>query len=66
MRQEPYVGDAIDDLAEIHADLNGAAWHIEQGVPANAAFYAKLLFGHWGAHALNLKRYVHARLHGFS
>ena len=57
------VSDAVDDLADIYADLNVALMYYDKGISKNLFWYAKLMFGHWGAHAIELKRYLHKRLH---
>jgi len=57
------ISDAVDDLVEIHADLNEALVYFDKGVPNNMFWHAKLMFGHWGTHAIELKRYLHKRLH---
>ena len=58
-----YVADAVDDIIDIWLDLNRSIWHIREDDPANGAWYAKLMFNHWGEHAINLKRYLHKRIY---
>ena len=62
-KETTYAGDAIDDLLDIYLDINHAAWQFSQEIPENGAWYAKLMFNHWGLHAINLKRYLHYRLY---
>lgn len=60
---EILTGDAIDDLADIYTDLSEALRLKETCDPKAGIWYAKLMFGHWGAHAIELKRYIHQKLH---
>lgn len=65
---DPHAGvsDAIDDLADIYIDLSRSVQVAGiNGQDAGIA-YARLLFGHWGAHVINLKHFLHQRLFGFS
>lgn len=57
------VNDAIDDVCDIYCDLNQSLWYIENGEPSLCLWSAKLLFGHWGRHAINLKSYLHKHIH---
>lgn len=57
------VGDAIDDIADIYLDLAGALWYFDNGDPALCLWQAKLLFFHWGRHAICLKSFLHEQLH---
>lgn len=57
------VSDAINDLHDIYADLNIALKYFEKGIWKNMFWYARMMFGHWGRHAINLKSYLHKNLH---
>ncbi|MEM8771512.1 MAG: DUF5063 domain-containing protein [Pseudomonadota bacterium] len=59
------VGDALDDLVDIYIDLNTALAYFENGVWKNMFWHARLMFGHWGRHAIDLKSYLHQKLHGW-
>jgi len=59
------VGDAIDDLMDIYQDLHESLWHFDRGDSENGIWYAKIMFGHWGKHALELKRHLHLLKYGF-
>ncbi len=56
------INDALDDLCDIHRDLNDTLWHFERGDIATGLWYAKLMFGHWGRHLIDLKSYLHKQL----
>ena len=57
------VGDALDDLQDIYTDLNIALKYFEMGVWKNMFWHARLMFGHWGRHAIDLKSYLHNKIH---
>ena len=57
------VSDATDDILDIYCDLNESLWYCENGNPELLLWSAKLLFGHWGRHAINLKSYLHKLIH---
>jgi hypothetical protein len=57
------VGDACDDVYDIYCDLSEALWHIENENSVMGLWHAKLLFGHWGRHAIDLKAYLHKKIH---
>lgn len=61
--EKTYVAAAIDDVMDIWLDLNRAVWHLREDDPANGAWYAKLMFCHWGEHAINLKRCLHQQIY---
>jgi hypothetical protein len=65
VEQPILVADGIDDIADIAADLADAAWRWEHVGEANAIWHLKLLHGHWGRHLLDLRSYLHAKLHGW-
>ncbi|HEX8415556.1 MAG TPA: DUF5063 domain-containing protein [Sphingomicrobium sp.] len=55
------VGDAIDDLADIRADLEEVVWRFENVGPDDAHWYFRFLFEvHWGMHLRELALYLHA------
>jgi hypothetical protein len=57
------MGDALDDVADIAADMAEAAWRWDHLGEADAAWYLHLMHGHWGRHLLNLRSYLHALIH---
>lgn len=55
------VGDAIDDLADIAADLEQVLWRFENLGADDAHWYYRFLFEiHWGMHLRELALYLHA------
>lgn len=59
--EEPMVGDAIDDLADISADLEEVIWRFENLGPDDAHWHFRFLFEiHWGEHLRELSCYLHA------
>lgn len=55
------VGDAIDDLADISADLEEVIWRFENLGPEDAHWHFRFLFEvHWGMHLRELSLYLHA------
>jgi len=62
-KAEISLSDAQDDIYDIYLDLNKTLWHIENGNPQIGLWYAKLLVGHWGRHAIDLKSYLHKQIH---
>lgn len=55
------VGDAIDDLADISADLEQVIWRFENLGPDDAHWHFRFLFEiHWGMHLRELSLYLHA------
>ncbi len=55
------VGDAIDDLADISADLEQVIWRFENIGPDDAHWHFRFLFEiHWGMHLRQLSLYLHA------
>ena len=58
------MGDAVDDLADIYADLRGVAWLLENASPADAVWQFRFGYqSHWGRHLLNLRSYLHWKLY---
>ena len=54
------MGDAVDDLADIAADLEPIVWLWDQGRHDEAAWHFQLSYRqHWGTHLHDLRRYVH-------
>jgi hypothetical protein len=63
MEQTPGLGDAIDDLCDITADLQVARWFAEhRGSAVGAALLAWSFDFHWGQHLRELQGYLHCRL----
>ena len=61
--EDPLVGDALDDIADIARDLAEVAWRWENVSPADAGWHFRLLYQtHWGAHAHALRSYVYGRI----
>lgn len=59
------VGDLHDDLADIWRDVREGLEHWRAGRPGDALFHWHSLFRvHWGAHAADALRELHARLRG--
>jgi len=57
------VGDAMDDLHDIIADLSEIVWRWQETSEADAIWHLRLSFEHhWGRHAVNLRSYLHGRL----
>jgi len=55
------VGDAIDDLADISADLEEVIWRFDNLGPDDAHWHFRFLFEvHWGMHLRELAVYLHA------
>ncbi len=57
------LGDAADDIYDIYQDLGDSRWYIENGQVELGLWNAKLLFGHWARHAIDLKGYLHRRIY---
>lgn len=55
------LADAIDDLVDLTRDLREVIWRDAHLGPDDAAWYFRLMFFHWGAHARGLALYLHAR-----
>lgn len=55
------LADAIDDLVDLTRDLREVIWRDAHLGPDDAAWYFRLMFFHWGAHARGLTLYLHAR-----
>jgi hypothetical protein len=61
VNEEGMVGDAIDDLADISADLEQVIWRFENLGPDDAHWHFRFLFEiHWGMHLRELSLYLHA------
>ncbi len=55
------VGDAIDDICDIAADLSEVAWLWEHVGKSAALWQFHFSFNaHWGAHLRSLQCYIHA------
>lgn len=53
------VGDAIEDIVEITADLHEVAWHLDNGQEAHGLWlYAWGFDAHWGSHLRQLQVYL--------
>lgn len=58
--EEPTVGDAADDLADILRDLDGALWVEQQEGWRNAIWVAKFGYEHhFGSHLVDLRAYLY-------
>lgn len=55
------VGDAIDDLADLTLDMRDVVWLADHQAVADAHWYFRLHYFHWGLHARELALYLHAR-----
>ncbi len=61
--EKPGVGDAIDDLEDIAADLEGVVWRWENTDPEDAAWSYRFDYEtHWGKHLHELRAYLHAKM----
>ena len=61
LNEKGMVGDAIDDLADIAADLEEVVWRFESLGANDAHWHYKFLFEiHWGMHLRELALYLHA------
>ena len=59
---EAVVGDLADDLADIYRDLDYGHKLYEAGEHAEAAWQWRFSFNHWGRHAMEGMRAIHAHL----
>jgi hypothetical protein len=57
------LNDAIDDIVDITRDMREVIWVADRIGADDANFQFRLLFSHWGTHARDLLRYLHARHH---
>lgn len=56
-----FVGDAIDDLADIWSDLEQVLWRFDNASPDDGHWHFRFLFEiHWGMHLRQLAVYLHA------
>jgi hypothetical protein len=56
----PTIGDAVDDLVEIAAELMQIESYWHRKAPDEAkAYFAFTFRTHWGRHLLNLRSYLH-------
>lgn len=63
VNEEPLVGDAIDDLADIEGDLQNVLWRFENLGPNDAHWHFRFLYQiHWGRHLRELSQYLHAKI----
>ena len=64
--QEPVAGSLTDDLADIYLDVNeGLKLLAAGGAEVDAVWEWRFLFwSHWGIHATDAIRVIHARLRG--
>lgn len=61
VNEKGMVGDAIDDLADIAADLEEVVWRFENLDANDAHWHFRFLFEiHWGMHLRELSLYLHA------
>lgn len=56
------MADAIDDLADITADMREVVWLAEHVSIDDAHFLFRLHFLHWGQHARGFAYYLHDRI----
>lgn len=64
IEQPMLVGDAVDDLMDISADLQEVLWRFENVSEADAHWHFRFLFEiHWGQHLRDLSRYLHSTLY---
>ena len=57
---EVSLGDAIDDIVDIIADLKEVKWYFENTSRNNAIWHFVTGFrGHWGGHARELQTYLY-------
>lgn len=58
--EEPTIGDAADDLADILRDLDGALWVEQEQGWRNGVWEAKFGYEHhFGAHLADLRMYLY-------
>jgi hypothetical protein len=61
---EVLVGDAIDDLADLYAELRGVDWLSINSGQADALWHFRFGYqSHWGRHLLDLRSYLHWKLY---
>lgn len=53
------IGDAINDLADIARDMSSVVWLWENVSEAEARWYFRLHYFHWGTHLVDVRRYLH-------
>ena len=61
---ELLTGSLADDLTDVYLDLKDGLDHLSAGVPEPAVIWEWRLsfWSHWGEHAVNALRIIHARL----
>ncbi len=52
-------GDIFDDLLDIHSNISDGLWLLDQGYRNDAIWNWRLLYFHWGEHAINAMRALH-------
>jgi hypothetical protein len=65
MDEEPGVGSAVDDLSDIVRDLEQIRQRAETAGVTDAAWYARLIWPHTGAHLTQLRRFLHYKLYAW-
>lgn len=55
------MADAIDDIADITAEMRETVWWAEQIGAADADEFYRIFYSHWGRHARELSMYLYAR-----
>lgn len=60
------IGDAINDLADIAYDMSSVVWFWENVSEAEARWYFRLLYFHWSAHLVSVRRYLHEIIYRLS
>ena len=59
--QPPMMGDGINDLLDIRAEMLEVAWRWENNGPADAQWYFRFSYEtHWGRHLVDFRAYLHA------
>ncbi|MCZ8374461.1 MAG: DUF5063 domain-containing protein [Beijerinckiaceae bacterium] len=60
---EPSIGDAVDDLADIYADLHAVVWRWKNTSKEDAIWHFRFTFQtHWGRHLIDLRSHLHYRM----
>jgi hypothetical protein len=59
-----YMGDAIDDIADITRELRDVHWRWKNTSEADALWHFRFMFqSHWGRHLRELQLYLYSRNH---